>query len=121
MDNEQTMIEDYLDSKTFRCDRYNAQMSERQCMINCARTMYNVNVYDRRRKAQDADITRFGNLRFLFYTQLFLGKMTCKGCSRFIDPDSRTQKMVDDIQKRRSFEPLCGGCSEDIISASSSL
>lgn len=116
MNKEQKEIEKFLKNKTFFCDKFKARISENQCLLNCARSVYHMKVYNRR-SANPA----YKNDREIFYTKLCLGNITCYGCNKFKKPNKTIQKIIDGILKKESFYDRTPIDMYDHISASSTL
>ena len=124
--NKEIMIEEFLNKNSFYCKTYKARITKLQCEYNCGRTIYNINMYYKKLKQIETDPGRWGNLENLFYTQLFLGKMTCKDCPKFTEINPKTQEWLDELQRKGEFfvrmpPNTVTGFHDDAISASSSL
>ena len=123
---EEKLVEEFLNKNAFYCETYKARITKLQCEYNCAKTIYNINMYHKKLRQIETNPGRWGNLENLFYTQLFIGKMTCKDCEKFSAVDSVTQKWLDALQIKGDFyssttanyEPVG---EDDPVSASSSL
>ena len=119
---EQKMIEEFLDSNSFYCETYKARITKIQCEYNSGRTMYNMIMYQRKLKQIEDNPSRWGNLENLFYTQLFIGKMTCKDCDKFTEIDDTKQEWLNKLQSKSDFfNRVAPNDDEDTVSACSSL